>query len=213
MEQWASLAQPAGQGTQVAAFFGVTPAEDAGQPVRLALALPQEEAPAYAEAASVPISAPEQEAPVYAAATVSNAVASELPVNTQAAPYVMPPAQPVQAVAAVPSPKVVKVAAPSPRPVSLSSGQYVVQIGAFSTRAQAQTVWRSAQKRFGFAMERQMITTVSGDGKGVFHRLAASGFASQAEAARACKAVKAKGGDCFVRSKSAQSSMKIAARR
>jgi Flp pilus assembly protein TadD len=38
LQQWAGLAQPGGGAIQVATLLGVTPAEDEGQPVRLALA-------------------------------------------------------------------------------------------------------------------------------------------------------------------------------
>jgi Flp pilus assembly protein TadD len=54
MEQWASLAQPGGGATQVAALLGVTPAEDKGQPVRLALATAQPAGTAFAAAGPLP---------------------------------------------------------------------------------------------------------------------------------------------------------------
>jgi Flp pilus assembly protein TadD len=59
MQQWASLARPGGAPAQVATLLGVSPAEDPGQPVRLALA-PAAAAPtlAFAEAAPAPAPAP-----------------------------------------------------------------------------------------------------------------------------------------------------------
>ena len=64
MQQWAALARPGAGPTQVAALLGVSPAEDPGQPVRLALA-PVVENEAFAEAApaSVPSVALEAPAP------------------------------------------------------------------------------------------------------------------------------------------------------
>jgi Flp pilus assembly protein TadD len=59
LEQWAALAQPGGGATQVAALLGVTPAEDSGQPVRLALAPTQPAANAFAAAEPLPEPAPE----------------------------------------------------------------------------------------------------------------------------------------------------------
>ena len=56
MQQWAALARPGGGPTQVAALLGVSPAEDPGQPVRLALA-PVVENEAFAEAAAAPVPA------------------------------------------------------------------------------------------------------------------------------------------------------------
>jgi Flp pilus assembly protein TadD len=62
MEQWAKIAQPKDSYDQVAALLGVTPVEDSGQPVRLALApRPAENtALAAAEPVIVPAPAPEQ---------------------------------------------------------------------------------------------------------------------------------------------------------
>jgi Flp pilus assembly protein TadD len=59
LQQWAALAQPGGGAAQVAALLGVTPAEDKGQPVRLALAPAQPAATAFASAEPLPEPAPE----------------------------------------------------------------------------------------------------------------------------------------------------------
>ncbi|HLL30274.1 MAG TPA: SPOR domain-containing protein [Allosphingosinicella sp.] len=59
LEQWAALAQPGGGAVQVAALLGVTPAEDRGQPVRLALAPAQPATTAFAAAGPLPEPAPE----------------------------------------------------------------------------------------------------------------------------------------------------------
>lgn len=59
MEQWAALASPGGGATQVAALLGVAPAQDSGQPVRLALAPAQSDANAFAAADPLPEPAPE----------------------------------------------------------------------------------------------------------------------------------------------------------
>ena len=61
MQQWASFANPASAHLQVATLLGTSPVEDAGQPVRLALAPAAPEQPVYAEAEA---SAPPLEAPV-----------------------------------------------------------------------------------------------------------------------------------------------------
>ena len=54
MVQWAALARPGSGPVQVAAILGVTPAQDSGQPIRLALNAPAEPA-AFAEAGSDPV--------------------------------------------------------------------------------------------------------------------------------------------------------------
>jgi Flp pilus assembly protein TadD len=68
MEQWAAFARPGAGATQVAALLGVSPAEDPGQPVRLALA-PEAGPPAQAlaEAAPAPVESPAPVAPVQVA--------------------------------------------------------------------------------------------------------------------------------------------------
>jgi Flp pilus assembly protein TadD len=70
MEQWAAFARPGAGATQVASLLGVSPAEDSGQPVRLALApeaAPAAEAFAVTEAVPAAIETPAP-APVFAAA-------------------------------------------------------------------------------------------------------------------------------------------------
>jgi len=59
LQQWAALAQPGGGAAQVAALLGVTPAEDPGQPTRLALAQPAPAGTALASAGPLPEPAPE----------------------------------------------------------------------------------------------------------------------------------------------------------
>lgn len=59
LQEWASLAQPGGGATQVAALLGVTPAQDPGQPVRLALAPARPDGTAFAAAGPLPEPAPE----------------------------------------------------------------------------------------------------------------------------------------------------------
>lgn len=87
MEQWASFAQPRSAHHQVAALLGVTPSEDAGQPVRLALAQPQNTAFAAAEPApeAAPAPAPVQLAAYQAPAEALAAIGGPAPVETVAA--------------------------------------------------------------------------------------------------------------------------------
>jgi Flp pilus assembly protein TadD len=80
LQQWAALAQPGGGTAQVAALLGVTPAEDAGQPVRLALAPAQPSGTAFAAAGPLPEPAPETvtaAAPALAQAEPAPAPAAE----------------------------------------------------------------------------------------------------------------------------------------
>ena len=190
MERWATLAAPQSGGVQVAAFFGVTAIEDAGQPLRLALAAPEE--------ATMFASADEPES-AGAAVEVAKAVvpAAGVPPQpvavAQIAPIVLPASQ-----AGDPPP--VAMASMPPQPARTASGRYVVQIGAFSSRAQADNAWKAASSRYGFAADRRLVTTIAApQGTGTFHRLAVTGFSTSGDASGACRAIKAKGGDCFVR--------------
>lgn len=110
LEQWASFANPAAPYTQVATLLGVTPVEDPGQPVRLALAPVAPEPQAYA-AVELPLPAPVEAAPAQAAPVVAQAAA---PVP----PFVQAPAQPVQLFAKAP-PQPIRVAKAPPQPVQL----------------------------------------------------------------------------------------------
>ena len=91
MEQWAAFARPGAGATQVASLLGVSPAEDAGQPVRLALApraAPADEA--FAEATPVA-------APVAAAPAAPAFVAAEPALGSVPAPVQVAEAAPVEA--------------------------------------------------------------------------------------------------------------------
>jgi Flp pilus assembly protein TadD len=94
LQQWAALAQPGGGAVQVAALLGVTPAEDAGQPVRLALSQPQPAATAFAAADPLP----EPAAETVTAAAPALAQAEPAPVLAQAQPEAAeaPRAEPVK---------------------------------------------------------------------------------------------------------------------
>ncbi|MGZ8287403.1 MAG: SPOR domain-containing protein [Allosphingosinicella sp.] len=83
MRQWASLAQPGGGATQVAALLGVTPAEDSGQPVRLALTQARPATEAFAAAGPLPEPAPET---VTAAPALAQAEIEPEPVAAPPAP-------------------------------------------------------------------------------------------------------------------------------
>ena len=112
---WARLAQPTAPHSQVATLLGVTPVEDPGQPVRLALARPEPQAEAHAEAAPAP--EPALEAPVqYAEAQAVEPEATvEEPIRYAEAGE--PVAEPIRyaEAPAVPAP------APAPAPVSVAT--------------------------------------------------------------------------------------------
>lgn len=209
LQQWAALAQPAASHDQVAALLNVKPADDAGQPARLALA-PQPEAPVALAAAEAPApvanvsAAPIEAAPVEIAGL--EAPAEPAPVLTYAdAVHSLVAAQPaVLAAAPVMSDTPIRAfSAPKPRRASAplvrtGPGRFAVQLGAFRTPEQVEKAWAQAHRRYAFARE-PLSTVITIPGKGTFHRLAIAGFASHDEASRRCSAIRAKGGSCFVR--------------
>jgi Flp pilus assembly protein TadD len=220
LEQWAAFARPGDNQTQVASLLGVTPAEDAGQPVRLALAPRASETNAYAqvEAAAAP-------APVEVAATEAEA---ETPAPVEVADETLVPpvehyAAPVEAVQryaeaadtlVTPQPAVLEVpvqhiSAPihafEPRALrkavapTVGIGRYVVQLGAFSTPASVEKAWAQSYRRYNFGANGTPLSTTIDIGGRTLHRLSIAGFDSHDAAARVCSSVRAKGGECFVR--------------
>jgi Flp pilus assembly protein TadD len=93
LQQWAAFARPGAGPTRVAALLGVTPVQDPGQPVRLALA-PGAGAPDQAFAEAAPAPAPAAPAPGrYAEARPAEAPAFWVPT---AQSYQAPPEAPVE---------------------------------------------------------------------------------------------------------------------
>lgn len=230
LQQWASFAQPKNSYEQVASLLGVTPVEDPGQPVRLALVTPAAEEIQLASAepvAEVPHEPAVAEVPQFAEAPAPVAVAvaaSSVPAEIAPAPAPVPapaPAAPVtrfaQAVQAVASlqPAMIRAsyasapsrparaatakAAPRAEPRKAGSSRFVVQIGAYKSSSQVEAAWTRAHRRFAIGSYTPLSTVVNLPGKGTFHRLSVSGFATQAEAVRVCGSIRAKGGACFVR--------------
>lgn len=94
LQQWAAMARPdGGASARIAGLLGVTPVQDAGQPIRLALAVPApapaESYPAYAAAP-----APAESYPAFAAAP---APAESYPVHAAAPPVSFDPGVPAPA--------------------------------------------------------------------------------------------------------------------
>jgi Flp pilus assembly protein TadD len=150
LQGWAAMARPAGQSVAVANLLGVTPVEDAGQPVRLALnasaapvayaeAAPASDANApdmFAEAdASAPVEVAAVEAPAAEAAPAEVIRYAEAPVVVAPAPAPVAEPAPVR-FAAAPAPAPAPAAepagnwwpapaesAPAPAPVQFASAE------------------------------------------------------------------------------------------
>ena len=100
MEQWASLARPDSGPDRIASLLGVTPVQDPGQPVRVALSQPAPEVPAQAETVSfaeaapapAPVQVPEADWAVTAAEAPAPVVVAEASVPQPVAPSYYTPA-------------------------------------------------------------------------------------------------------------------------
>lgn len=220
LQHWAAMARPEAPWTQVASLLNVTPSDDPGRPVRLALAPEMPEPVLYAEAEPEPVA--------FADEPVRFASIDPIP-----APFATPqPAQPVEAAVAefqyaaaaealvraepaeaadsfeLPKP-IVERAAPRPAPARVAAatglhntqraeGRFVVQIGAFSDVRNAQRAWSDAERRYGVSETQGVTTTIDLNGR-TLHRVAIAGFESPSAAAQTCRSIKAKGGACFVR--------------
>jgi Flp pilus assembly protein TadD len=210
MEQWATFVRPAAQWDQVASLLGVTPAEDSGQPVRLALAPAAQQAVAYAEAETQPMPPAPAEQPVqYAAAEAPVQQASYVePAPTFAAPERrhLRAASPAPALKRAPK----KLVQEQPRPSG--NGRFVVQLASYDSAGALSDGWSQLRKRYALGSASPVSAIVNLPGKGKFHRLSLSGFGTQADAARACASIKGKGGACFVRAMSGDVPMQWASR-
>lgn len=114
LQQWATLARPDARSSQVAGLLGVTPVQDAGQPVRLALA-PAAPEPVAAEAYAYaePVAAP---APLYAEAYAPPVSAPTVPTDPD---WGLPAEAETPTPAAVEAP--IEMAEASPPPVEAPS--------------------------------------------------------------------------------------------
>lgn len=216
--EWAQYARPNAYQIRVAGLLNVTPREDSGQPVRLALnsapaalASVQPEAIPAAIAAPAPVAelaaigpAPVADSAGFAAVESNIKVVDIAPSVLADAPLIKAQAGPSKA--APPAATPVKLAladVPAAAPTKVA-GTHVVQLGAFSSAAAAERAWSLYSKRFdvlnGFASASSKVTV---NGRALV-RMAASGFGNAATANAACKQIKAMGGVCLVKSTGGQ---------
>jgi Flp pilus assembly protein TadD len=234
--EWLAMARPGQASAQVAAFIGIQPVSDPGQPVRLALSKPA----SSTRQAAVELPAP---APV---ATVQQAqqFAAVAPVVAQAAPVAPPPPIEYASVApplpmpTVEAPRPVaarKLAVRAPRPgltpASLRLTQTlpelrrnamlrsaaprsraVVQLGAFNSRAFIAGAWARAAGRHAALRQFTPVTARFDGPTGTFYRLSVKGFASDRQAIDLCDSLKRAGSSCFVRAAFTDAPVQLASR-
>ncbi|MEA3015024.1 MAG: hypothetical protein QOD42_3569 [Sphingomonadales bacterium] len=144
---------------------------------------------------------PSFQAPARRAAASRPAVAARAPAPPRRAAYIRAAAR-----------------APLPRPIierqrAVRSGNapIVVQIGAFSSEANAERAWVALSRHYGLSGRRPLTTTFNHGGR-TLHRVSVSGFASNADAQRLCSQIRGTGGVCFVRGAAGDASIRWAAR-
>ncbi|WP_448500736.1 tetratricopeptide repeat protein [Sphingomonas sp.] len=195
--EWAAFARPGSASDQVAKLLGVTPVEDKGQPVRLALnarpeamaAVVQPVVPAEADLSAM---APEP-VEMAAAPAATRIVFAERSEVVQAVP--VRDEQPVRLASVSPTARAV---AASDRPADMARGSYYVQLGAFENAGVARDAWSRMSRRVaGLRGQSPKGMGVEVDGQN-FYRLSVGGFA-RGDADRLCRQVRSSGGRCFVR--------------
>lgn len=221
--EWAAFARPASRYDQVAALLGVTPTADPGQPVALALNastsvvasaqapvdtyMPQASAEVAVVTAPVDAGTTAPAPVVLAAPAVSTVVfgpraevVQPLPVQPAVgskAPLIRAPKTAIKAAAFVKP--MVAPTTPGATKVSVSKGNFYVQLGAYDSAGVARDGWARASRAYsGFAGHAPTGMSVTVNGKN-FYRLSVGGF-DRAGAAKLCASYRAKGGTCFVRS-------------
>lgn len=225
MIEWADFTRPRGSNNQVASLLGVKPVLDGGMPTELAL-LEVRPAPAPTALAAVePQPAPVAPAPIEPTPVVEVAAAAApetAPVSlirpvdvpkAETAPTVAPsapakvkPAKPYLVAAAAEKPMYVKPVVTKPvikvaaHRVS-KGGNFVVQLGAFSSQDRLERGWNNSVSKVNWLKGYEPVSTTfksPADGRSL-HRLAISGFSSRIEAVNLCRKMREAGSTCFVR--------------
>jgi len=122
----------------------------------------------------------------------------------QAAKTVAPPALPPPAAVAKPAPAPAAVAkpvakAPAAPVTAAATGNYVLQVGAYKSEAEALAAWKTYQNRHAGLLSGAGPNIQKADlgEKGTWFRLRVGAFASKDAATALCDKLKAEGGACF----------------
>ena len=136
--------------------------------------------------AFAPVPVVEQTAPV----AVATPAPAGFVVEQEGQPTVVAPASKAKKAQFATSAEAVSVAPAS---------QYVIQLGAYSTAANADRAWAIHAKRYPLLQKYTETGSEVTLGGRKFHRVGATGFASATEARDICRKIKALGGQCLVK--------------
>jgi D-alanyl-D-alanine carboxypeptidase len=216
--QWAGFARPGAYEVRVAGLLGIQARQDEGQPTRLALNVTPTAEGMQMAAIAAPV---ETAAPVVELAAIGPAPVDVAPVEQTVAvaaaapafeaPLIKAPEGPAKSdVAPAKAPVKLALSDTAPAPTKSVSGTHLVQLGAFSSAAGAQKAWNQFKAKYGVLQGFESATsTVTVNGKKLI-RVAASGFGNKSSADAACGSIRAKGGDCIVRSLGGGSPVRMA---
>jgi Flp pilus assembly protein TadD len=104
-----------------------------------------------------------------------------------------------------------RVAAVAPR-AHLRQGDSVMQLGAYRSAAQVSQAWAHLTQRYPALRAYLPLRARFDSPKGTFWRLSVQGFENQREAVVRCRALKSRGGNCFVRGFAGDMPVQIASR-
>ena len=207
MTQWAEFVSPKASSQQVASLLGVKPVNDAGQPMRLALAnsgqqtaLAEPQVQPVFEAAVEPIVETAAAAPAEVVQPAPAPMFEMAPASVKPAAYEAPlirseTAPTKQAVVAMPGTN-----KPNKAQKSQESGRFVVQLGAFQSSRNAERAWNSAINKTAELASYKPSTSRVKVKAASLYRMSVSGFTTRDAAGLVCAKVKAAGGSCFIRS-------------
>lgn len=205
--EWAAFVRPATAEAQVASLLGVSAVTDPGQPVALALIRPMVQLAdaAPAAAALLPASQGEDDVAEPAVQPVPETVLAPAEPAAVAGITFAAPREIVQRLpgvyarpVATPASTTVASNASNASSRAVGTGQYYVQLGAYSDATAARGAWR----QLGRAVPRLSALTPHGMAASVggsrFYRLSVGGF-DRAAAVALCSTVRTSGNKCFVR--------------
>jgi D-alanyl-D-alanine carboxypeptidase len=182
-----------------------------------AVVVPEAQEPVF----ETPVATLKAAEPVYKAPVAARAVSIAL---DEAKPYVPPVVAP-PLVKAASSPFKQAVVRRGAQPAALQkaafvpvihrgirSGLFVVQLGAYSKMAQAESAWERVARKVGELRNYDPTSARVKVKGGALHRLAVSGFVTREAASQVCTQVKRSGSNCFVRSISGDAPMQFVSR-
>ena len=198
------------QQAQTKAFQQPAPSEEPSAPPAVA-----KQQPAQPVAPQQPVPPPAKPAivnvkPVAPAKKIVEPKQASAPKTTLKMTEPVKPAPEVRKTAQPPTPKALKVvpktetqvAAPTKpaKAASVAGGQYLLQIGAYKSQADAEAAWTALHKKHAgllAGLNPDIVQVDLGD-KGTWYRLRVASFAGKDAASTLCGKLKAEGGNCFV---------------